>query len=244
MAPNFFSLTNMLLATSFFFALTTAAPVPKTLDVERDNMLLLPTRSMWSEVVAVRPRFSALDNLRIGTTVLPSGTIKEPILPRSPAENSQLGPRSDGWVKASFDPQEGVKADKLKKRYRLAPIWRIGTVVPSTGNSKSELLNREEAAIVRGPATPMVEDEPTPTASAVPKTRVGTTDLDGEKDDEPVDSLDFVEKREIWRGAEFEPEEGVASRDAKIENSPIGPTKLYSGSLWRRSLKNEIVAFA
>jgi hypothetical protein len=241
MAPSFFSLTNMLLATSFLFALTTAVPIPKSLDVESDNMLLHPTRDMWSEVIAMRPRFSPLDNLRIGTTVLPSGQIKEPILRRSPAENSRLGPRSDEWMKASFDPNEGVKMDKLKKRFFLAPHWRVGTVVPTTANPGPQIVKREDVGTVRGPATPVLEDEPISPEPAVAHPRIGGAVMSG---DENPDDGDFSKKSEISTEITHDSKDGVASRDAKIENSPIGPTKLYSGSLWRRSLKHDVVAFA
>src|SRR4051812_38473877 len=112
MAPNLFSLTNLLLATSFLFALTHGAPIPKALDPDRDSAFL-PTRDMWSEVAAVRPRYSAIDNLRFS----------------SPAENPRVVPISPKWVEATFDPKEPVQLEKLSKRAPFAPHFRIGTVM-------------------------------------------------------------------------------------------------------------------
>ena len=142
--PNFFSLTNLLLATSFFFALSNAAPIPKTMDVEsRDTTLLLPSRDMWSEVAAVKPRYSPIDNLRIGRSLLPSGRSSR-ILPRSPAENP-LPSVESRKVDFSAPKPSPIVRRKVFPRFPIAQPLSVGTVVSETGSVRQSLIPRMSA---------------------------------------------------------------------------------------------------
>jgi len=141
MAPNFFSLTSLLLASSFFFALSNTAPIPKTMDVEsRDNTLLLPSRDMWSEVAAVKPRYSPIDNIRLGNSVLPSGRSSR-ILPRSPAE-SHLPIVEDRQAEFSAPKPSPVAKRQVFSRFPIARPLQIGSVMSETGSVRQSLAPR------------------------------------------------------------------------------------------------------
>jgi len=105
MAANFFSTSNLLLASSFLLTLTSAAPIPRALDVEKDNIMVRTPRDMWSEIAALHPRYSTIDNIRIDESA---------ILPRSPAEAPKVKRSPTQWVEARFDPNE---KRKLSRRF-------------------------------------------------------------------------------------------------------------------------------
>ncbi|KAH8594673.1 hypothetical protein B0O99DRAFT_687451 [Bisporella sp. PMI_857] len=198
MGTTLFSLTSILLASSFFFAMTRAAPIPKTMDVEsRESTLLLPTRDMWSEIAAVKPRYSTIDNLRIGTTILPTGRSSR-ILPRAPSEQPSAGIISRPIDSPAPSP---VARRTLFPRYSIADNFKIGTVVRETGSVRSPLLPRMSA-------------------------------------------MEELERRtDLWKKATFDPKEPVQKRSSHLrENTPVGATKVFSGSLWRRGMKREVLA--
>jgi len=131
MPSNFFSLSSLLLATSVFYTLSNAAPIPKVMDVEsRDNTLLLPSRDMWSEIV-------------VGDSVLPSGSSSR-ILPRSPAENP---PPSAEARHADFSAPKPspVARRQVFPRFPLARPLEVGTVISKTGSIREPLIPRMSA---------------------------------------------------------------------------------------------------
>ena len=146
---------------------------------------------------------------------------------RSPAENLQLGPRTDAWSEASFDPKEGVKADK-RKRNLLVPLPRIDTVV---AKPEIPMANREEVGNLDERATPILENELTWPKRAVASPRTGGV----------LTSHEYQPDRGSAKPSQTNSNEGDSPRNAEIENSPRGPTELYSGSLWRRGLQHDVV---
>jgi hypothetical protein len=221
MAPGYFSLTNVLLATSVLFALGNAVPVPKSLNAGGDKTLILPNRNVWNNLVSIRPRFSSLDNLT------PSREAKTPLRPRSQAP-SRMVPRSEVWVEATFDPRGPVKRATLSKRLSTSDEIKASTIARAITDLKEPSLPRNPWN--RDPTVPAPDQRLT-------HLRIGTTVV-GRRDDDPIlveeNNLEKSKRLDIEKEAAFDPKQDVASRDISIENSPVGPTGRYSGSLWRR----------
>jgi hypothetical protein len=221
---NFFSLTNILLTSSFLYALTNAAPIPKALDA---TAALLTSRH---DVLAVKSRFSPLDNMRMDTIVLPSGRSSR-ILPRTPYETSQeiskVTPASK--TQAPTLPRKIVdrRGEMRFSRRSFTPTFegQEPVAAPTKGPVSMRRSRRQSR---RDAISPMLDN-----------TRIGTVVKGNFR--QPILPKN-AERSEQWEEAVFDPREAAPEPSTHIENSPIGPTKLYSGKLWRRGLKRTPVA--
>jgi len=146
MAVNLFSTSNLLLASSFLLSLTSATPIPRALDVEKDNIMVRTPRDMWSEVAALHPRYSTIDNIRIDDSA---------ILPRSPVEASNVKRSPTQWVEARFDPNERKKLSR-----------RFSTTESSGSPPEGSKLNPNGGMEASGNQK---REEPTETPAELPK---------------------------------------------------------------------------
>lgn len=109
----------------------------------------------------------------------------------------------------------------------------------------------ERPAVVHARDTPHLLESP---GAVMPHFRIGTPVWHGkvnhpsvvqERDtdsDVDTDGSAVAKKSEMWTEATFDPREGVAARNIRAENSPVGPTESYSGSLWTRSSEGDVDA--
>lgn len=230
MASPYFSLTNILLATSVLFALSSAVPVPRSLNAGGDKTFILPTRNVWNDLVSIRPRYSSLDNL------LFSREARSPVYPRSRAP-SRMIPRSDKWVEATFDPREPVKRATLSKRFSMSDEVKTGTIARAIADSGGVRLPRDPWN--RDPVVPSSGDVTDLPNQRLAHMKIGSPVVRrGDDKSIPWEEESTVEKSKrskSWKEATSDTREGVVSRATVVENSLAGPTRHYSGSLWRRT---------
>lgn len=218
MAPNYFSLTNILLASSILFALTNSAPVTQTVDVEKDSTLI--PRNSWSESIIMRP----LDNL------VHLRPLKNPIAPsRCKTKKSEI------YVEASFNPRESINVMKRSTKSDL-----------SLDGSKDRIERRFLRRRPWGRVSAMTMKRSTDNTNTIlGHLRIGTTLVEGQRG-RPVlpkeeQSFPPSERSEMGNEEILNKRSKLILRNIKTENSLIGPTEVYSGSLWKRDLKDDVL---
>jgi len=203
LGPNFFSLTNILLTSSFLYALTSAAPVPIALDATKSFL------TTHFDAFAAKPRYSPLDNLRIGT-IVPG---RSRVFPRTPAEDV---------VNVNPSPPASLPRKIVDRRGEMKYSHRSFRPTFETQESTP--------APTKGPVSMRINRRQTQDSVLELVTRKSNE----RKSFQPIVTKDAHEDH-LWKQASFDPRDPEAH--SHIENSPVGATKLFTGKLWRKGLK-------